>query len=622
MKKLQSIATLSLAIHILTIAIYQPNTIAGNKTEPVHPLSNVLITTLSKGLEYDGWQSELRLNQALSGEGVFTFNEKVTVNLHHIPGFHRQWKVDQKHSFEYKRPVDSNIELQLTGNLDIFNDQRAHRFNESTRSRLLTPDESHFNDPLLYRRITGSNEISKWHLALGAECHLDERFQINGSAGPLFDKRSGEQNQGLQFNFGLLNNWNTGSLHADGWLERLPVGNDYGWSATIGGDYSFSEEASNIYRISYDRTTQREYHWSDETVGRRKDQVLTIINKLTNTGTTPLHVEWDSDFSRYSTVHTRIPDELTDHEYTWRNELKAVYDLAGIRTVASGGFDLQEQQYKDNLMQGRRNFISVRTGFADPVSDSVAFEANVIKYSFNTPDEDDLNDRDELKYIFTFTAGKELHPNFGLRLKIKTDLHHLVYIQRPRSAENRWVRMFSLSCELPYREVNINNIARFSVVSNYNVYDYFPFDVDMSRVYRFFTADDTFKVKVHPHLELELGTNILIDEHGRFRWSDWIEDVSEDGYNFSLSFATNYTVEDLQFGFGWSTHHHYSWRYSANDDKVRGEAITSNGPIITLNANPANRLHVELYGQVLQVKDRFHRTYNLPDIRCSLTWML
>ncbi len=587
------------------------------------PPYNVLITTFTKGLEYDGWEGELRLKRSLPGGGQIMFHENVLAHLHRVPNFRRQWKIDQRLDFLFEQPVNDRFKWLLSGEQERFRDQRAYRYEDDVNPVYVQPD----NPQLLLIPAVGTvhdaGDISCQYMAIGAGYKNTQKFSAWGSLGPLFEDRRGEENRGARLDMDIQCQWSDAVLQADGWLNRLNVGNDYSWTAAMNGEHSFTQEADDQYNVSFSSTSQREFSASEiGAEGQRYDERLDISNRLTGGKISSMQVTWKSDLSRQRTAHSELTREYTDHQFTWENDISAVHEYEGFRTALTAGLDLQEQQYADALVQGQRNYLGIYTMLAGSFVDSSAIEARVINYRFDTPDENDLNDRDELRYHIVFRTGKKLLPGLGLRVKLEADLHHLVYIFRPRSAENRWSRLFRLSCELPWQDGNVTNISRFSVVGNYNVYDYPPAENELSRAYRFFNAEDTLQFKIHPRWDLTLGAALLLDEHGCFRWDEWVEDISENGYNLSTSLMAHYKTDGVLIGFGWKLNQRYSWLHVSGGEKVRGDAVRSDGPSIQLQVDPAERLHVEFSGHVLRVDDRHRRAYNLPDIRCSLTWLL
>ncbi|NQT34338.1 hypothetical protein HQ587_04040 [bacterium] len=551
---------------------------------------NFLETSFTKGLNYQSLHGEYQLDRDLSGGGLLIFHETIALHLHEVPGYRKRWKVDQRLMFGFSHPINKTLRWSLNGDQERF-------------------------------YLSDVSDMGSRYVSLGiGYWAVKKRLKANFSTGPLSEQRGENRQQGIHLDGDLQSNWSSGSLTTHGWLERLPSGYDQGWTSTLMGEHSFTDEASDNYTISFNHHRQRVFNPSDEVAGYRRDEQFNIHNELRSGKGRPLCIRWNSDLTR-RIVHDNAYRAQSDYDNTWKNKIQATIDEGGFRIAAFAGLDLQDMEYSEVLGQGRRNYIGLYSGFEGNLLDTSGIEARVMKYRFDTPDESDFNDRDELRYLFTLQGGKQLIPNLGVRFKLEADLTHLVYLYGQRSAENRWTRIFSLSCELPWRDDFFSNIARFSLVSNYNVYDFSQSDQTMSRVYRFFSAEDSLRIYLTPHSEVEMDVGVLLDEHGRFSWSEWVEKVSEDGYNVSATIAYTYKAEDIDLRIGWAMNQRYSWQHLTDDRKIRGDAVRSTGPVASINARLANRLTAEIDGHLLHVMDSSGSDYLLPDIQCSLTWV-
>ena len=584
---------------------------------------NELVLNLGKGLDYDGWGSDLYLGMEDPGNWRMNFTNQTNVYLYSITGFHRQWKVDEKLWLDFHRNIKGNFSWLVKGRLEQFHDQRARPFRDDLRLTGLQPADNGF-EMVSSSAGTGygNSDIGSRSMTVGLAYQAVGNLYASGALGPLIQERRGESFEGLRFDLDLQHDWGSGRLNGEGWLDRLNTGSDYGWNTDLNGLYAISEEWENSYRLGYDRSSQREFSAFDQIEGRRSDERINLANRLKVGIDSPLKFIWASNFTRQSTEHTGLAKEYRDHEYTWKNDLRTTIKYSSFMTSAMGGLDLQEQRYEAILIQGRRSNLGLYTIWQGSSDDSAAVDTRVIKYRFDTPDENDLNDRDELRYILSLRVGKRLMEGLGFQLELKADLNHLVYIYRPRSAENRWTRVFTLACGVPWQYGRFRNMARFTVVGNYTVYDYPPAQTELSRVYRIFSVQDTLRIGINRNWSVKLGNVLMLDEHGRFHWKDWTEDVSEDGINTSTSLLLNYNDRKLNCGIGWKLYHRYSRLHLRDGERVRGDAVRSQGPVVSIGAEPADRLQVDFRASILEVHEKSRTVYRLPDVRCVLSWKL
>ncbi|MCF7810168.1 hypothetical protein K9N50_04175 [bacterium] len=550
-----------------------------------------------------------------------TCNEAISLKVHQISGYSRQWKLDQTLVFEYYHPLDNKFILLTNTSLKRFYDPGSSR---NIYFAAPSPEIPQNSD--MRKSYTGSSfsalttDISTYYLTQGIKYSYSDEGSVECAVGPLFDRRRNISDNGCHLEFGVNHKLHETSLNADGWYERLRSGSEHGLSADLIGEYSFLTEGLDAYELSFKRNQRGEYDLNSGNRGHRRDESFSLSNHLINDTEAPLQVSWDSNVSNQVTSHTGLFREYKDREFTWQNEIGTSVEFSGIRTGLSTGIDIQEQRYDEAIAQGRRNFIRLESETKETFLDSANVNARVIKYRYETPDVNDFNDRDELRYLISFSGAKKLTSELGLLFGIETNLNHLVYIHAKRSSENRWTRAFSLSCELPWQRKTFRNNCRFAVVSTYTVYDFPVSDTDMSRVYRFFSAEDSLSIDLSKHFRLEYSNSIILDEHGRFSWTEWKEDVSEDGYSLSSKLIPVYHQKSFSLGLGWEIHHRYSWQHQANDSKISRESVKSHGPVLFLNSNPSSGFKVITTSSVLHVNDRFRGSYNLPEINCCLTW--
>jgi len=603
-------------LYFLIAVLILPSTILEASTR-----QNAFNITFNKGLDNDALNSQLYFSTTFANSGLMICEEKINFQVHQVPGYSRQWKVDQVFNFKYEQPINNRIDWMTVGSLKRYYDLGSNRNANITIIKPEFPIQHEiFKSNGKSNTASSITDISTYYITQGVKYGQKDIYNVSGAIGPLFDSRKDVNDNGYHLEFDLSRDLDGGSLTANGWFERLKAGSEHGLFGDLSGKYKFIGGGQDRYKVFFKRNEHAEYGLVSGSRGYRRDENFSLTNHLVSDEDASFQVSWDSNLSNQVISHTGLPLEYKDREFAWQNEIGTNLMLSGFITGFIAGIDIQEQRYNEAVAQGRRNYFSLESTTAETFLDSATINARIIKYRYDTPDINDSNDRDELRYLISLNGAKKLTSELGFRFRIETNLHHLVYIYSMRSAENRWTRVFSLSCELPWQRGSFSNNCRFAIVSTYTVYDFPESDSDLSRVYRFFSAEDTLSIDLSNSFRLECRSALLLDEHGRFRWAEWKEDVSEDGYSLSASLIPVYHNGDVILGAGWETHHRYSWQHQADGSKVGRESVISYGPVMYIKSNPTTRLVVEMSSSVLHVKDRFRGSYNLPEITCSLTW--
>ncbi len=575
-----------------------------------------------KGLDLDRWHNTMEYNDDFSSGTRLILWHSLDVMLHHPPGFHRQWKIDEQMRFSLSHPISGSLVGIVKGGVETFSDEQAHRFVDDFRFNPFTPSDHQDISTSFSEDYNAENKMRSWHLSAGGAYTTEDIFRVDGSVGPLFDFRSGREQQGIRYTAGLEGGNLIKGFSSWGWLEALPSGKDFSWKVALVNEHNLTGESVDIYSVSWSQSEQREIPLSSGSVNRRTDELLHLTNWLSTGESTPVALIWKSELFRQSSSHRGAFVDYSDLESTWSNCIEFGWLKSSFEGIMTAEVDMQEQVYAGSLSQGLRTLIGTSTTYRRNSQDTVLFKAAVIKYKYDTPDESDYNDRDEMRYQLSLHGGKKITEQVGIRLSLESDLRHLVYIYRSRSGENRWERTFRLTASVPWCDSGIRNIARFAVISRFADYDYQPASNSLSRIYRSFTASDSLQIGILDNLDIRINASFVKDDHGRLRWKDWVEDVSEEGTSYALAVAPTLSWKGLNAQVGWGLNHRETTRFVKNHETVAGEYIRSHGPLFSVVLGGYHSFQIELTGRIWWVTDRLRGNYRLPDLHGSLLWTI
>ncbi len=602
--------------------------------------SGIMSAEYSQGLNYERWQGLLEMTKRFDENKSFYLNEQLTVWLHDIPGYHPQWKVDQKLDYELSHRVTSGLSWLVSGSLDRFLDRRTDRIGNDIRMMPMIPLENGYSENLPTLLVSSGNSLIEGFLGVGFEYSFQRPLNAKLNFGPLLETKDNMKQEGFRMSAEVSGTDEISDWKTSGWRDHLPNGSDYGLMASFNGNYMFSEQASDRFSVDYS-LIDRQQQFAVGVPTDHKDESIKLSNHLKSGIATNLPVTWKSVMTRQRIEHLDLSGNFNGLTYIWNNDVEMDWN-AGTTLLGrlSGGIDIRQQQFTRRLYQGeqinpnstisslnrgKRIYFGFSTSYLTSVSDSLTISSQAARYRFDTPDETDKNDRDELRYISSVRYSKMILPNFVCSVNLEVDLNHIVYIFRPRSIENRWTRLFSLSSELPWQGELLNNSARFKVVSNYSDYDYSPATESQSRVYRSFSAEDSLSINLSKVLSLEIDVALILDDHGRFRWDEWVQDLSEDGISTSTSIQSLWKIDQYSAGLGWLWHKRQTTIHLPSDQTQPGESVLSSGPKFSFvyphsEDEEITGLQVRLEGSIVWVSDRLRGDYKLPDFRLSAAY--
>lgn len=183
----------------------------------------------------------------------------------------------------------------------------------------------------------------------------------------------------------------------------------------------------------------------------------------------------------------------------------------------------RQEQTKDNLT--RRVLLTGSLSLPLFQSDRISFAGSAGMLRYDTPSEQNVEDRDELLVVLTLATRHEVSRFLEVGVTLDGTLSHLVYLLKERSANNNINRVLRLSPRTIIRPTPwFSSFNAFEVLANYTVYD-FEQEADLVRSfsYRQFGWLDSTRIDFTNRIGFDLYTYLKIYERGLLRWSDFTE---------------------------------------------------------------------------------------------------
>jgi hypothetical protein len=551
-------------------------------------------------------------------------SESLDVQLHRISGYRPQWRVDQSLTLDVTDSLSPTLGLIVLGEAGEFRDQFTSRYSDIPPAMTTLPSSTDLligSSSEIPYAPTGE-QISSMRLGAGGYYKGNDGISISTSIGPLSDNRGSRKRDGLRYDLQIAQNSDSLRWSANGWLAQLPGGADHDLRGDLAGSYQFSPESSDRFSFAYLNGNRAEISPVDGVLSKRQDERLTLGNLLSVAPADRIQINWESELNRLASRRNYAASDRRDSEFNWKNNANLEFSPAGVTAILHGGVDVQQQQYAGSLTQGLRNHLGFSIVRHWNSSDSLSFDLGSVKYRYDTPDENDHNDRDELRFTAEVAGGWALNRSLGLRAGLSSDLNHLVYVSRTRSGENRWARQFGLFVALPWNDSPVRNLAQFTLSSNFTDYDFSPFDVSQSRVFRSVTALDTLRLDLGGGWGMEINLAGQLDDYGNLLWDKWIENVSEEGYSYTIAGLPGYGTQNFQAAAGWMIHRRGTTVHNAVGGDILGQSVSSDGPIARMTATPSPGTSLDFIATSLFVRDGQRGNYNLPDLSLTFRWML
>jgi len=573
------------------------------------------VLQMEKGLDLDGWSESIQLPVRLDGGGETTFRHKLAVQLWSLPGYQPQWRSEQTSRLGFTRPMTERIDLELSGDIEIFNAPPLRPGSGGREALVPLPLDGTVQRSFSTLPMPAAVAQSNWNLTGGGRLRPSDSILVFVGSGPFVRQRSDWRASGWQHHAAFEGWSGSQGIDLDAWIRDFDEGNETGLSGRGRGTYRLSDAAYDSLSFQF---VQRDEFAGTGPSARRKDDRLQVASFLAANPGEGVDAGWESRFERQTVTHSTAATSYEDFQFHWQNDLNFGLRRGDYRLQAGGGIDLQEQQYAGSLTQGRRIHLATNLGRFHS-GDSLVLTARAIRYRYDTPDLADQNDRDELRHLFVASGGWRFDPHLGLRLSVEVDLTHYVNLHTGRSGENRWNRLYTLRAEVPWQAGRFSNQARYSVSGNYVIYDYDRYDQLLGRAFRSFIAADSLTIQMTDRVYVRLTGQWGLEDHGRLDSDEWRQDVAEDGRVRSISSEVSYrSFRDWKTGVGWTYHRRQTWEHRAGGGREPLEDVLTDGPMVRCELNAGSGVRATFRAVWLDVRDRLRGRYRLPDV--SLTW--
>lgn len=415
-------------------------------------------------------------------------------------------------------------------------------------------------------RALALNDLSANQALAGVRWSPVPRLQVSPSVGVSFDNQQGMDDHGIMYaadvrlrdltigRTATAAEWHSSAEYIDPRFQQEHRG---------AADFlaAFAEEGQNHLRLQF-RSLRREFYLPYDSamdarlgvaypIESRDERVVTLGNTLRYRMFDPLRMIAGIDLTQRDISRARPhrnPDEILPFfdadigefrlngslqfiyddgagtmgqlrmELNERDELHEILDFNGANSVSFARQQSLERQKNNNIRQTQ---LGLQLSRALSASDTLWFSAATVKMQYDTPSEENHDDRDELFVLAGLRWSHRFSPRFLAALAGDINLRHTVFLFAERSANNTWNRVLRLAPSTEYR-TGTSFVSRngAEVVANYTVYD-FESSGQSQRSFslRQLTLTDSTVLHLGGVIWSELQLHLRFYERGELHWS-------------------------------------------------------------------------------------------------------
>ena len=485
---------------------------------------------------------------------------------------------------------------------------------------------------------TGLNNASSESLLGGAEYIPFSWMSVTPMAGYRWDSQAGIRDRGMTYLLGAR----LPGFEADGYFVsgNAQYREDFLAPRKLEGDFArftvqktFSPYARDSMEVGVNRNRHEFYDPADSTIESRTEQVLTFTDKLDYDIDPALASTFfvsingrglDKDIRNWNAVDPQNMQFNTHiNEFRFDTYVQSAYRTPEGRTAAwlrlyysersethsaklpgttspsiDTLFSQSNAQEHINDNTARRTQLSGMVELPVSPSDRIGFSGSIGILRYDTPSDQNLEDRDELLVALSLVTSHRVSRALELDVVLDGTIDHLVYLLKERSANNNYNRVLRLSPRTIFRPVPwINSLNAFEVLANYTVYD---FEQQLPSVksfsYRQIGWLDSTSVDLTHRIGFDFFAYWKVYERGQLEWSQFRERLESAATE--LTYAVQCRVRPAaRILFAVGVRYFGQTRYTYADGVRQVDSfLNSVGPTCSISWDPGPHSRIQFQG--------------------------
>ncbi|MFA8344171.1 MAG: hypothetical protein ACEPO8_14455, partial [Rhodothermaceae bacterium] len=255
-------------------------------------------------------------------------------------------------------------------------------------------------------------------------------------------------------------------------------------------------------------------------------------------------------------------------------------------------------------------------------SDLISFSSFFRKLKYDTPSEQNYDDRDEVLAIIRLMYLRKLNPFLNLFVNLEGNFNHLVYIFARKSANNNKRRILKLATGADYKGKFVSSKNSFEVSANYTTYDFEDLVPNYSSFsFRQFVAKDSSRVKLTARTGVSFIGKLKLSEQGDFSWTDFSSKPVRYIKEIYLEPKYYYQFSRIRFAAGLKYFLLNTYNYRENE-KILNTSYQSIGPLAEILIKTDEKLYFRFTGWYEFIKRENSGKSELLNMNLELNWIL
>jgi len=325
------------------------------------------------------------------------------------------------------------------------------------------------------------------------------------------------------------------------------------------------------------------------------------------------------DFSGTTEYRSKLLFARAKFDYSQREEKHIAKPNSKINEII---FEQRTELEKKKNNTSEYATLSALANFDISKNDNLTLSILHRKLVYNTPSENNFDDRDELLSIFRISYLRNLNRFFDFFINLEGSINHIVYIFAERSSNNNIRRIIKLSSGGEFSGSKLYSKNTFEVSANYTSYDFQDINPNIkSFSFRQIAARDSSSLKLYNKIFLDVSGYLKFSEQGVFNWKSFSSNPDRFLAELYSEPMINIKHNNIKMGIGLRFFFLQTFNYDKKNIKYKASEYKSIGPITNFNIRTEN-LDLYLYGWYEFITTEKKSNREMANLKLSVNWRL
>lgn len=244
------------------------------------------------------------------------------------------------------------------------------------------------------------------------------------------------------------------------------------------------------------------------------------------------------------------------------------------------------------------------------------------KLVYDTPSDENFDDRDEILSIGRLSYNRKLSLLFDMFANIEFSYNHIVYTFSERSSNNNVRRIVKLNTGGVFQNKEFFSRNTFEVSANYTTYDFEDINPNSrSFSFRQLRFEDSTSINFFRKVFLEIDGYAKISEQGDFHWDKFSSNPNRFLAEYYSQQILRVKKDEISFGLGFRIFALKTFGYNENNVKYLLKDYSSIGPMADFNFR-TNNLSIFFHGWYEFINNEDSVKQELANLSLGVYWNL